>query len=57
MNEKEAKFMQEINSQVIRALRAGATIASIKLVLEIIIRDMDKAEPYVRAIYEKDLAP
>jgi hypothetical protein len=57
VNEKEAKFMQEINGQVIRALRAGASIPSIKLVLEIIIRDMDKAEPYVRAIYEKDLAP
>ena len=57
MNEKEAKFMQEINAQVIRALRAGANIPSIKLVLEIIIRHMDKAEPYVKAIYEKDLAP
>lgn len=57
MQEKELKFMQDINSQVIRALRAGATIPSIKLVLEIIVRDIDKAEPYVRAIYEKDLAP
>lgn len=57
MHEKEAKFLRDVNDLITRALRAGATIESVKKVLSVAFSDIEKAEPLIRAMQEKNLGP
>jgi Flp pilus assembly protein TadB len=57
MSEKEAKFLRDVNDLIVRALRAGASVQSVKLVMQMALNDIEKAEPYIKAIAEKDLGP
>jgi hypothetical protein len=57
LNEKESKFHRDVTDLVIRAIRAGASTQSVKLVFNIILNDIERSEPYIRAVIEKDLAP
>lgn len=53
----EQKFLKDVNDLVIRALRVGATVPSVKNVLLVAADQLAKSEPYIQAIAEKDLAP
>lgn len=57
LTQGEQKFLRDINDLVIRALRAGATIESVKNVLMVASRQLEQSEPFIKAIAEKDLAP
>jgi len=53
----EQKFLKDVNDLVIRALRAGATVGSVKNVLSVSVEQLEQSEPFIKAIAEKDLAP
>jgi hypothetical protein len=57
MTEKEAKFHRDVSELVIRAFRAGSTIGSIKMVFNLVLADLERSEPYIKAALERDLAP
>lgn len=57
LTQGEQKFLRDTNDLVIRALRAGATIESIKNVLILVNQQLEQSEPFIKAIAEKDLAP
>lgn len=57
MNEGEVKFKNDINNLILRALRAGASLDSVEMVLQEVFTDLEKSRPYIRAIYEQGLAP
>ncbi len=57
MTEKEEKFYNDVNALVLRAFRAGATIGSVQTVLNEILDDLSKLEPYLKATLERDLSP
>lgn len=57
LTEKEIKFKLDLNALVIRALRAGATLESVRKVMNELSGDLDRTEPYLKASLERDLAP
>ena len=57
MSEKELKFKQDINNLVLRALRAGATVDSVEMVMRLEFDELEKSRPFITAILEKDLGP
>lgn len=57
MSEKELKFKQDIHNLVLRALRAGATVDSVEMVMRLEFDELEKSRPFITAILEKDLGP
>lgn len=57
MTEKEIKFKADLSQLILRAIRAGATMESIQLVMNDIDRELFAVKPYVKAFLEKDMAP
>jgi hypothetical protein len=57
MTEKELKFKEDVRGLVLRALRAGASPESIQMVMAVVMDEMDKSRPFIKAILEKDLGP
>lgn len=57
MTEKELKFKSDLSQLILRAIRAGATMESIQLVLQEIDRELFAMKPYMKAFLEKDMSP
>ena len=57
MTEKEQKFKADVNQLVLRALRAGATVESVEMVMRIQLSELEKSRPFITAVLEKDLGP
>jgi hypothetical protein len=57
MTEKEIKFKADLSQLILRAIRAGATMESIQLVMNDIDRELFAVKPYVNAFLEKDMGP
>jgi hypothetical protein len=57
VTEKELKFKEDVRGLVLRALRAGASPESIQMVMAVVMDEMDKSRPFIKAILEKDLGP